>query len=111
MHHDAGLSDDWLVITAFYSALHWMAAAFEHQFSPARVPNSHAGTRELYGRPIYQIPEYIRLGYQRLYDLSWIARYSVDDGEWITDVDVNEAKDLLEKLRDWAMGKLPDELL
>lgn len=104
--YDAALEPDWKVIVAFYTALHWVAAAFEANH-PKRVPNSHAATEVLYALPVYGIPTHIQTGYRRLRVLSEIARYDLT--VWIEDKHVEEAGRLLDLLQDWAVGQMPGE--
>ena len=81
---------DWIIITAFYQASHWIEAFFALA-DPEVHPRSHAARRAAVNR--HKKLERIVDSYTNLYDASIRARYQGDPYQDDTD----EVKELLEK--------------
>lgn len=108
--HSADLTDDWKIIVAFYTALHWVGAAMRCRWNKP-IPTGHRETFVFLATSMYAVPDNVQSAYSRLFDLSHIARYSLDESKWIGEQDVLDAEKLLSRIRDWAMPQIPKELL
>lgn len=65
---------DWIVITTFYSALHWVHAFFESKNYPLHKRNTHPKLENAISKCADLDP--IRQNYKNLSDASWKARYT-----------------------------------
>lgn len=64
---------DWVVVTTFYCALHWVNAFLASKNYPEHKRNTHKKLENAIGKDVDLHP--IRENYKRLYDASKAARY------------------------------------
>lgn len=67
---------DWQVVAYFYAALHWMAAAYEHQTGES-APDSHLAAKRVYGTG-HAVPLRIYRAYRDLQSYAEYVRYELE---------------------------------